>query len=82
MKEFIKKMLTSGTGVSSKRTFGALGWLVCLGITVWCTYSEKQAPNITVDIMWASSLLLGLETITKVWNRDKNSEDNVGNIED
>nr|DAS31890.1 MAG TPA: hypothetical protein [Bacteriophage sp.] len=38
IKNFIKSMLMATQGsISSKRVCGVLGWLVCLGICIYCT---------------------------------------------
>jgi hypothetical protein len=40
LKEFFIKLFTAESGISSKRFFGALGWLVCLGILIYCTIAK------------------------------------------
>lgn len=37
MKEFLTKLVTAHTGVSSKRVCGILGWLIGLIALIYCT---------------------------------------------
>jgi len=37
MKEFLTKLVTAHTGVSSKRVCGILGWLIGLITLIYCT---------------------------------------------
>jgi len=37
MREFLIKLITAHTGVSSKRVCGILGWLIGLIILIYCT---------------------------------------------
>ena len=66
---FIKDMLTSNTGVSSKRVSGFIGWLSFISICVYCTINNVQAPDVVEVLAICSSGLLGLETITAIWSR-------------
>lgn len=70
--EFIKQMLTSGSGVSSKRVAGMIGWFVFLWVIIYCTIQSKEAPLMSETLAICSSALLGLETITNIWNNGKN----------
>ena len=75
---FIKDMLTSNTGISSKRVSGFIGWLSFISICVYCTINNVQAPDVVEVLAVCSSGLLGLETITAIWSRKgaQNSEPN------
>ena len=66
---FIKDMLTSNTGISSKRVSGFIGWLSFITICVYCTIFNIQAPDAVEILAICSSGLLGLETITAIWSR-------------
>ena len=66
---FIKDMLTSNTGISSKRVAGFIGWLSFISICVYCTINNVQAPDVVEVLAVCSSGLLGLETITAIWSR-------------
>lgn len=54
-------------GYSSKRIFGAIGFITCLGIAIACTIVDKQAPDIVDTIMYSSMILLGVDSITSIW---------------
>ena len=69
MMQFIKDMFTSNTGVSSKRVSGFIGWLSFIGICIYCTILNIQAPDAIELLAICSSGLLGLETITAIWSR-------------
>lgn len=73
---FIKEMLTerSSSGVSSKRVAGVLGWLIVLGVAIYCTFARTQAPDIIEVIVWVSASLLGLDNITAIWKSKKGEE--------
>lgn len=75
--QFFSTLFSSGDEVSSKRFNGTLGWIVCLGITIYCTLAVIQAPLIVETIVWASAGLLGLDTIRKVFDRNnRRNQDN------
>lgn len=76
MKKFLMNLITSNTGVSSKRVAGLAGWVVVLFIGVWCTIKVIQAPTVTNEILWGSVTLLGTDAVTKIWrNKQNNQED-------
>lgn len=52
---------------SSKKIFGAIGFLASVGIGIACTIMGTQAPTIVVDILYASVILLGVNNITGIW---------------
>ena len=70
--EFIKQMMISGSGVSSKRVAGIIGWIAFIWVIIYCTIQDKQAPLMAETLAICSSALLGLETITNIWNNGKN----------
>lgn len=63
MKSFIVRIFESNSGVSSKRIFGALGWLICLGLAIFCCANGIEAPAIVEIITYCSTGLLGLDTL-------------------
>lgn len=69
LKEFFIKLFTAESGISSKRFFGALGWLICLGILIYCTITKIQSPEITDSIIIASTTLLGVDSIVSIWRK-------------
>ena len=76
--EFIKQMITSGSGVSSKRVAGIIGWIAFIWVIIYCTIQDKFLflplfhILVIVSLAICSSALLGLETITNIWNNGKN----------
>ena len=77
IKKFLINLITSNTGVSSKRVAGLIGWLVILFISVWCTIKVIQAPSITNELLWGSVTLLGVDSITKIWRKKPENNDEV-----
>lgn len=74
--------LADSGGLSSKRICGVLGWLVCLGIAIYCTIAVIQAPLIIETILWCCMGLLGIDSVTGIWKKfDKNGKSNNQNKE-
>lgn len=68
-KDFIVKMLSSNSGISSKRVCGVIGWIVCLIVLMYCSIQIIQAPDIMEVIVWTSTMLLGVDSITGIWKK-------------
>ena len=79
--KWFKDMLDAESSVSSKRFCGVLGWLVCLGILIYCTIHVIQAPLITEFFLLSVVGLLGVDSITSIWknSKNKNRSNNVSN---
>lgn len=69
MKDYIIKILTSGTGLSSKRVVGIAAWIVCLLVLLYCTIANIQAPDFSEVVVIAASALLGVDSVTKIWRK-------------
>lgn len=67
IKEYIKLMITSHSGISSKRVCGVLGFLIIMFVIIFCTVAETQAPLITETFIWAVCMLLGIDSVTGIW---------------
>ena len=67
MKEFIKQMLRGESGISSKRVCGVLGRLVSIGVIIYCTTSNTQAPEIMDTFILGIMGLLGIDSVTSIW---------------
>lgn len=67
IKEYIKLMITSHSGISSKRVCGVLGFLVIMFVIVFCTVTGIQAPLILETFIWAVCMLLGIDSVTGIW---------------
>lgn len=79
--KWFKDMLDAKSSVSSKRFCGVLGWLVCLGILIYCTIHVIQAPLITEFFLLSVVGLLGVDSVTSIWknSKNKNRSNNVSN---
>ena len=59
-------------GFSSKRVFGALGMMVCLGLLVAGFITEKPIPDFAELIYVTSASLLGLDNVTDIFKKTVN----------
>ena len=73
-KEYLRLMITSHSGISSKRVCGVLGFLVISFVIVFCTIAQTQAPIILETFIWAVCMLLGIDSITGIWKDFKKNE--------
>lgn len=82
--KWFKDMLDSKSSVSSKRFCGVLGWLVCIGVLIYCTISVIQAPAITEFFLLSVVGLLGVDSVTGIWknSKNKNRSNNINNEEE
>jgi hypothetical protein len=70
--KLLKQIITAGSGVSSKRVCGLLGWLVlliCLGYAAWC---GTELPLVTSDFIFGTIVLLGVDSVTAIWKKFPN----------
>lgn len=73
IKEYIRLMITSHSGISSKRVCGVLGFLVIMFVIIFCTVISTQAPVILETFIWAVCMLLGIDSVTGIFKKfDKN----------
>lgn len=71
--EVVKSILSASKGsISSKRVCGVIGWVVCLGIGIYCTVKVIQAPLLIDSILIGSATLLGVDSITGIWRNKSN----------
>ena len=67
MKTFIKGIFTSGTPESSKRVFGALGFICAIiFIALW-------KRELVETLLIVSASLLGLETLSGIFKKQSNA---------
>ncbi len=70
--QICKSILSSSSGsISSKRLCGIIGWLVCLGIGIYCTINVIQAPMLIDSILIGSAALLGVDSVTGIWKNKR-----------
>ena len=74
VKDIIKQIITSHSGISSKRVCGILGFLVIMFSVVYCTVQNIQAPNILETFTWAVAILLGVDSVTGIWKQFNNGQ--------
>ena len=66
--------------LSSKRLCGIIGWLCCSAVLIMCTVWDRQAPDMISAILYASTALLGIDSVTDIWKgsvtvkKDKNEK--------
>lgn len=71
---FLREMVTSESGISSKRICGVIGWFVCLGILIYCTIISSQAPLMIDAVLLSIMGLLGIDSVTGIWKKPKHHE--------
>ena len=64
---FLKQMITSHSGISSKRICGVIGFAVVLFVLIYCTIYNIQAPAMIDTFIYAICLLLGIDSVTDIW---------------
>ena len=69
MKDFLIKLITAHTGISSKRVCGILGWIISLVILIYCSIVAKQAPDMIDTVLYCCMGLLGIDSITGIWRK-------------
>lgn len=63
MIQFIKDMFSSDNPTSSKRVFGAIGFIAAIvKIVGW-------QPELTETLLFTAATLIGLEAITKIFKK-------------
>lgn len=67
IKEYLKLMITSHSGISSKRVCGVLGFLVISFVLIYCAICGLQAPIMIDTFIWAVCMLLGIDSVTGIW---------------
>lgn len=76
MAKIISSLLSAERGsLSSKRLCGFIGWLCCAAVLIMCTVWERQAPNMVSTIIYASTALLGIDSVTDIWKNKSNNQE-------
>ena len=60
-------------GFSSKRVCGVIGWMICLIVLLFAFILEKEVPDYGELIAITSASLLGLDSVTGIWQKNINS---------
>ena len=66
-KKYLRLIITSHSGISSKRVCGLLGFLVIMFVIIFCAVTAVEAPVILETFIWAVCALLGIDSITSIW---------------
>ena len=56
-------------GFSSKRVFGALGMIICLGLLIASFVIERPIPDFAELVYITSASLLGLDNVTDIFKK-------------
>ena len=64
---WFKEIFTKNNVMSSKRVFGGLGFIVCIGILIYCTFNVIEAPTFADVMLTACMALMGVDSITDIW---------------
>jgi hypothetical protein len=67
--KLLKQIITAGSGVSSKRVCGLLGWLVLLACLGYATWNGTELPLVTPDFIFGTIILLGVDSVTAIWKK-------------
>lgn len=73
--QFLKSMLTSHSGISSKRVCGFLGFIAVMFVLIYCTIHAVQAPIMIDTFMYIICMLLGIDSVTSIWKYPNNKGD-------
>jgi hypothetical protein len=73
--KFFERILESGSGLSSKRLCGLLGWLTLLGCYSYASWKGTELPGCTTEFILGTVTLLGVDSVTGIW-RDRNKCNN------
>lgn len=74
IKEFLVKMVTSHSGISSKRVCGVVGFIVIVFVLIYCTINVVQAPAMIDTFIYAICILLGVDSVTGIFKNFTNNE--------
>lgn len=69
-------MVTSHSGISSKRVCGVVGWVVAMAVLIYCTIMCIQAPLMIDTFLICVMALLGIDSVTGIWKKFKSNEGN------
>lgn len=73
---FVREMITSHSGISSKRVCGVLGWMTAIAVLLYCTIHIIQAPLMIDTFLICCMALLGIDSVTGIWKKfDKYDKD-------
>lgn len=68
---YLRDLIDSSNPASSKRAMGILGWIVVMGVFIYCSVTQKQVPTGMDTFFITSAGLLGLDSITSIFKRNE-----------
>lgn len=68
IKNWLTLVVTSDSGISSKRVCGVLGFIIIAFVLIYCAICNIQAPTMIETFIWAVCVLLGIDTIISPWS--------------
>lgn len=69
---YLFQIFSAASGrLSSKRIFGAMGWMVVLFVNIYCTLKHTEAPEITEVVCIVSASLMGIGVIEPYFQSKK-----------
>lgn len=85
-KEFFEKLLSGYNGhPSSKRLVGAFVIVAAIGCVIFLTIVEhgtSTVENLLTTAMVIGASLLGISSVTGIWKKDNNNQNNKTNNQD
>lgn len=72
---FLRMMVTSHSGISSKRVCGVIGWMIAIIVLLYCTVHVVQAPLMIDTFLICCMALLGIDSITGIWKKFDNKSE-------
>lgn len=74
----IKSILSADRGsLSAKRLCGIIGWNAVSAVLLICTIRETQAPEMVNMVIYASTILLGVDSVTEIWKSPSSQNSNT-----
>lgn len=74
----IKSLLSADRGsLSAKRLCGIIGWNAVSAVLLICAIRETQAPEMVNMVIYASTILLGVDSVTEIWKSPSSQNSNT-----
>ena len=70
---FLRSLFSAEKGsISSKRVCGTVGWLCVCAVLLLCAIKQTEAPGMVATVIYASTALLGVDSVTEIWKAKNN----------
>lgn len=79
MKKFIIQLFSSGITkrISSKRVCGVIGFFTVMILIILSTIYKFEIPELTDSFLYCCVALMGVESVTRIFNNEKEIDDEV-----